>query len=41
MKFVATLAERLDAAGDAGDKADVEANYDKLVAVLGGMTRFP
>jgi len=41
VKFVATLAERLDAAGDAGDKADAEANYRKLVAVLGGMTRFP
>ena len=41
VKFVATLAERLDAAGDSGDKAGAEANYKKLVAVLGGMTRSP
>lgn len=39
VKFVATLASRLDETGDAGDKAGSQANYDKLVAVLNGITR--
>lgn len=33
-KFVATLAERLDAAGDAKDKAGTETNFQKLKGVL-------
>ena len=33
-KFVATLAERLDATGDAKDKAGTESNYEKLKGVL-------
>jgi len=33
-KFVATLAQRLDAAGDANNKAAVEANYQKLKDVI-------
>jgi hypothetical protein len=33
-KFVDTLAERLDAAGDAKDKAATESNFQKLKAVL-------
>ena len=40
VKFVATLAGRLDETGDAGDKAASQANYDKLVAVLDGITRY-
>ena len=39
VKFVATLASRLDETGDAGDKAGSQANYDKLVVVLNGITR--
>ena len=39
VKFVATLADRLDATGDANDKAGAQANYDKLVTVLNGITR--
>lgn len=39
VKFVATLAARLDETGDAGDKAGSQENYDKLVAVLTGITR--
>lgn len=39
IKFVATLADRLDATGDANDKAGAQANYDKLVTVLNGITR--
>lgn len=34
VKFVATLAERLDASGDANDKAASQANFDKLAKVL-------
>ena len=34
VKFVATLADRLDASGDANDKAATKENYDKLTAVL-------
>ncbi len=34
VKFVATLADRLDASGDANDKAATRENYDKLTAVL-------
>ena len=34
VKFVATLAERLDASGDANDKAGVQDNYAKLQKVL-------
>lgn len=33
-KFVATLAERLDATGDAKDKAATESNFQKLKTVL-------
>ena len=39
VKFVATLATRLDAAGDGNDKAGAQDNYDKLVAVLKGIPR--
>lgn len=39
VKFVATLATRLDETGDAGDQAGSQANYDKLVTVLNGITR--
>ena len=39
VKFVATLADRLDATGDANDQAGTQANYDKLVTVLNGITR--
>ncbi len=34
VKFVSTLAERLDASGDAKDVAGTKQNYAKLVAVL-------
>ncbi|MBZ0093664.1 MAG: hypothetical protein K8F27_15775 [Sulfuricellaceae bacterium] len=34
VKFVATLAQRLDATGDAKDKAGTEANFKKLQEVL-------
>ena len=34
VKFVATLAERLDATGDAKDRAGTESNFQKLKAVL-------
>lgn len=37
VKFVATLAERLDASGDANDKAGAQANYDKLAKVLASL----
>ena len=33
-KFVATLAQRLDAAGDANDKAESESNFQKLKNIL-------
>lgn len=33
-KFIATLAQRLDAAGDANNKAAVEANFQKLKDVI-------
>lgn len=39
VKFVATLAARLDEAGDAGDRAAAQADYGKLAAVLNGITR--
>lgn len=39
VKFVATLADRLDETGDANDKAGTQENYDKLVTVLNGITR--
>ena len=39
IKFVSTLADRLDETGDAGDRAESQANYDKLVTVLDGITR--
>lgn len=39
VKFVTTLASRLDESGDAGDKAGAQANYDQLVTVLNGITR--
>ncbi len=34
VKFVATLAERLDATGDAKDAAGTKQNFDKLTSVL-------
>lgn len=34
VKFVATLAERLDASGDAKDAVDTRGNFDKLASVL-------
>lgn len=37
VKVVATLAQRLDATGDAKDKAGVRSNFDKLKKVLEGM----
>jgi len=37
VKFVATLAERLDTTGDANDMAGTRANFDKLKEVLDGM----
>ena len=33
-KYVATLADRLDASGDANDKVSAQANYEKLLKVL-------
>ena len=39
VKFVTTLADRLDETGDAADRAGAQANYDKLVTVLNGITR--
>lgn len=39
VQFVTTLADRLDQSGDANDKAGSQANYDKLVTVLNGITR--
>ena len=39
IKFVNTLADRLDKSGDAGDKAASQANYDQLVTVLSAITR--
>jgi hypothetical protein len=37
IKFVATLAERLDTAGDDNDKASAADNYQKLMKVLAGL----
>ena len=37
VKFVATLAQRLDATGDAKDKAGTQANFEKLNKILEGM----
>jgi hypothetical protein len=37
VKFVDTLADRLDASGDADDKAATQANYEKLIKVLEGI----
>jgi hypothetical protein len=34
VKFVDTLADRLDASGDANDKVGTQANYEKLIKVL-------
>lgn len=39
VQFVATLAERLDTAGDAGDKAGAQAGFEQLSSVLTGITR--
>ncbi|MGH8049612.1 MAG: hypothetical protein ACREPB_03020 [Arenimonas sp.] len=39
VKFVSTLADRLDETGDAGDQAGSKANYEKLAGVLTGITR--
>ena len=39
VKFVATLADRLDATGDANDQAGAQSNYDKLATVLSGIAR--
>ncbi len=35
VKFVASLAQRLDATGDANDKAGTESNFKKLQGILG------
>lgn len=40
VKFVATLADRLDQSGDASDQAGSQANFEQLSAVLTGMTRY-
>ena len=40
VKFVTTLADRLDQTGDANDKVGTQENYDKLVTVLNGITRY-
>ncbi len=37
--FVATLAKRLDATGDANDRAGAQANYAQLQSVLKGLPR--
>lgn len=37
VKFVATLAERLDATGDAKDATGVKQNFDKLKSVLASL----
>ena len=37
VKFVATLAERLDATGDAKDLAGTQQNYAKLAAILASL----
>ena len=37
VKFVATLAQRLDACGDANDRAGAESNYTKLKDMLDDM----
>lgn len=37
VKFVSTLADRLDASGDAKDKAAAQADYEKLMKVLDGL----
>ena len=37
VKFVATLAERLDAAGDAKDAAGTQQNFEKLKTVLASL----
>ncbi len=39
--LVATLVDKLDAAGNAGNQVGAKANFVKLNNVLGGMTRFP
>lgn len=39
VKFVSTLADRLDQSGDGNDKAATQSSYDQLVKVLGGITR--
>lgn len=39
VKYVATLAERLDATGDANDRAGTQANVGKLDAVLKSLPR--
>lgn len=39
IKFVSTLADRLDQSGDAGDKAGAQASFDQLSTVLTGITR--
>ena len=41
-KFVATLAERLDTAGDARDKEETESNFRKLKSILAAIrTSYP
>lgn len=41
-KFIATLASRLDEAGDSGDKAASESNFEKLKTVLASIrTNYP
>jgi hypothetical protein len=40
VKFVATLAARLDQSGDAGDAAGSQASFEQLSGVLTGITRY-
>ena len=40
VKFVNTLADRLDESGDGADQAGSQSNYDQLVTVLAGITRY-
>lgn len=39
VKFVATLAERLDASGDAKEAVETKANFDKLTSVLADLRK--
>lgn len=39
IKFVTTLADRLDETGDAEDRAGAQSNYDQMATLLNGITR--